>query len=59
MVKYNGFNEGIIQFDTIFINSGNIKTSDSQQLLPNISDKITLKRSGKYVALTNLNIYYT
>ena len=59
MVKYNGFNKGIIQFDTIFINSVNIKTSDSQQLLPNISDKITLKRSGKYVALTNLNIYYT
>ena len=59
MVKYNGFNKGIIQFDTIFINSGNIKTSDSQQLLPNISYKITLKRSGKYVALTNLNIYYT
>ena len=59
MVKYNGFNKGIIQFDTIFINSGMIKTSDSQQLLPNISDKITLKRSGKYVALTNLNIYYT
>ena len=57
MVKYNGFNKGIIQFDIIFINSGNIKTSDSQQQLPNISDKITLKRIGKYVA--NLNIYYT
>ena len=57
MVKYNGFNKGIIQFDIIFINSGNIKASDSQQQLPNISDKITLKRIGKYVA--NLNIYYT
>ena len=41
--------------DTIFINSENSKTSDSHRLLLNLSDKI----SDKYVALSNLSIYYT
>ena len=45
--------------DTIFINSGNSKTSDSRRLLLNLSDKINLKSSDKYVALSNLSIYYT
>ena len=38
--------------DTIFINSGNSKTS------LNLSDKISLKRKDKYVALSNLSIYF-
>ena len=42
--------------DTIFINSGNSKTSDPQRLLLNLSDKINLKRSDKFVALSNLSI---
>ena len=42
--------------DTIFTNSRNSKTSDSHRLLLNISDKINLKRSDKYVALSNLSI---
>ena len=34
----------------IFMNSGNSKTSNPQRLLINFSDKITLKRSDKYLA---------
>ena len=39
--------------------SKNSKTSDSHRLILNLSDKINLKRSDKYVALSNLRIYYT
>ena len=45
--------------DTIFINSGKSKTPDPHRLLLNLSDKVSLKRSDKYVALSNLSIYYT
>ena len=45
--------------DTIFLNSGNSKTSDPHRLLVNHSDKINLKRKNKYVPLSNLRIYYT
>ena len=45
--------------DTIFMNSENSKTSDPLRLLLNLLDKIDLKRSDKYVALSNLSIYYT
>ena len=44
--------------DTIFMNCGNSKTSDSHRLLPKLSDKTNLKRSDRY-ALSNLGIYYT
>ena len=33
--------------DTIFMNSGNSKTSDPHKLLPNLLHKINLKRSDK------------
>ena len=45
--------------NTIFMNSENSKTSDPLRLLLNLPDKINLKRSDKYVALSNLSIYYT
>ena len=45
--------------DTIFMNAKNSKTSDPHRLLLNLSEKINLKRTDKYVALANLNIYYT
>ena len=45
--------------DTIFMNSGNSKTSDRYRLLRNLSDKINLKRSDKYVASSYLSIYYS
>ena len=45
--------------DTIFMNSQNSKSSDSHRLLLNFSDKISLKRSDKYVALSSPRICYT
>ena len=44
---------------TIFMNFENNKTFDPHRLLLNLLDKINLKRSDKYVALSNLTIYYT
>ena len=40
------------------MNSKNSKTSDPHRQLLNITDKINLKRSDKYVSLSNLIIYY-
>ena len=45
--------------NTLLMNSENSKISDPHRLLLNLSDKIILKRSNKYVALSNLSIYYT
>ena len=42
--------------DTIFINSEKSKTSDLHRPLLNLTDKINLKKSDKYVALSNLGI---
>ena len=44
--------------DTVSLNSKSIKTSNPHRLLLNLSDKINLKRSNKYVASSNLSIYY-
>ena len=44
--------------DTRFMNSENSKTSDPHRLLLNLTDKINLNRSDKYVALSNLGICY-
>ena len=41
------------------MNSRNNKTSDPRILLLNLTDKINLKRSDKYVALLNLSMCYT
>ena len=45
--------------DTVFMNFKNSETSDPYRLLHNLTDKINLKKSDKYVALANLSIYYT
>ena len=45
--------------DTIFMNSKNSKISDPHRLLLKNKKKIDLRRSDKYMALSNLNIYYT
>ena len=42
--------------DTIFMNSENSQTSDR---LLNLSDQVNLKSKYKYVALSNLSLYYT
>ena len=41
------------------MNSENSKTSDPHNLLLSLSEKINLKWSGKYVALSNFSMYYT
>ena len=43
----------------IFVNSENSKTSDPHRLLLNLPNKIDLRRKDKYIALSNLSIYYT
>ena len=43
--------------DAISVNSENSKTSDSHRPL-NLTDKTNLKRSDKYVDLSNLSIYF-
>ena len=45
--------------DTMFMNSENSKTFDLRRLLLNLLDRINLKGSNKYVALSNLSVYYT
>ena len=47
--------------DVIFMNSKNSGTSYLHKLLLNLNltDKINLKRSDRYVALSNFSIYYT
>ena len=41
------------------MNSKTSKTSDHHGLLLNLSAEINLKRSDKYITLSNLSIYYT
>ena len=45
--------------DNIFIYSKNSKKFEPHRLLGNLADKITLKRSDKYVSLSNLSMHYT
>ena len=44
--------------NNIFMNSENSKTSEPHRLLLNLTDKIDLRRKDKYIALSNLSIYY-
>ena len=44
--------------NTIFMNSENGKTSDPRGLLLNLTEKMDLKRKDRYIALSNLSIYY-
>ena len=41
------------------MNSKNSEMSDPQRLLLNLTDKINLKRSHKYIPLSSLSVYYT
>ena len=45
--------------NTIYMNSENSKSSDPQRLLLNLTDQIDLRRKDKYIALSNLVVYYT
>ena len=41
--------------DTIFMNSKNNRTSDPHRLSLNLTDKINLKKSDRYVNLSSLS----
>ena len=43
--------------DTMLMNSENSKSPFSHRLVLNLTDKMALKRSDKYVALSNFSIY--
>ena len=59
ILQYNEFSKGIIPNGCyIFVNSENKKSSDSHTLLLNLSDQINFKKSNKYIATSNLIIYY-
>ena len=45
--------------NAVFMNSKNSKTSNLHWLLLSLTEKINLKRNDKYVALSNLILYYT
>ena len=47
------------KMNTISIKSVTSKTSDPDRLLLSFPDKISLKRSNKYVAFSNRGIYFT
>ena len=47
------------KMNTILMNSKNSKTSDPHRLSLNLTDKINLKTSDDYIALSSLSIYYT
>ena len=41
------------------MNSKSSKRSDLHRLLLSLTEKINISRSDKYIALSNLNMYYT
>ena len=59
---YNSFMNSIMvwyKMGTVFMNFENSKTSEPYRLSLNLVGKINVKRSDKYVALSNLSMYYT
>ena len=44
--------------DTVFMDSENSKTSKPHVVIPNLNDKIDLRKGEKSVVLSNLTIYY-
>ena len=45
--------------ETIFVNTENSKTNESNKFIYYFTDKINLKIPNKNIALVNVNIYYT
>ena len=59
--QYNEFNKGMkmnTKMNSVFMNLENSKTSDPHRLSLNLRDNIDLRRKNKYIALSNLSIYY-
>ena len=48
-----------MRMDIIFMDPKNSKINDPHRLVLNLADKIDLRRNDKYIALSNLSIYYT
>ena len=44
---------------TIFINTGNSKTSQPDKFVLHLSQRLDLRSSNKRIALQNMSIYYT
>ena len=49
----------IITMETIFMNTENSKTNEPHKFVLNLSKRLDLRSSNKYVALQNLSTYYT
>ena len=45
--------------ETIYMNTENSKTNEPYKFFLNLSQRLDLRSSNKYVALQNLSIYYT
>ena len=45
--------------ETIFMNTGNSKTSEPHKFVLNLSQRLDLRSSDKHVALQSLSIYIT
>ena len=45
--------------ETIFVNTENSKTNESNKFIYQFADKLNLKKLNKNIALINLSIYYT
>ena len=59
MLQCNEFIKVITKKDTIFMNSKKVKTSDTNRLLFNLTGKINLKKSDKYLASSKtMNLKY-
>ena len=61
MLQYNEFSKFTMQswILSIFMDSEKCKTCEPYRLLLNLSDKINLKRTDKYVVFSNDSISYT
>ena len=45
--------------ETILMNTKNIKTNEPHKFVLNLSQRLDLRNSNKYIALENLSVYYT
>ena len=45
--------------ETVFMNTLNSKTNESNRFIYQFTDKLNLKNPNKNIALANLSIYYT
>ena len=58
-LQNNSIKVWLILFKTIYMNTGNSKTSESHRFKLDLTDKLNLKNPNKNMALANLSIYYT